>query len=419
MEIGSHVVDTSTIVPARRHCVTASSKPLGVPDASNATSAFRGTSSPRPSVSAACRCTSWRAEMPTSAPRSRATAPQSNPIDPAPMTATFMPAAIAARLPACNATAIGSTSDAFSIAIPTGSGARHDASTRISSAMPPSTKMPSIADVTMRHSCGRPASQHSHAPHATYGRTATAVSSSNTPAISCPMVVADKPVRTISRSEPQIPALRTRTRTPGPSGAGMSTTRTPSSVLRTARTARFFHSPVVSAASPRRRNAMATSGSILGNPVLRKEDRGILTGETEYYDDLKVDGLLHVAFVRSTVAHANIASIDAGDARSVPGVVAVYTASDFELPDVHGFVMLPPTMNRPPLAKGKVRFVGDIVAMVVAESKAEAMDGAEAVIVDYDELLPLPTVQAAIADGAPLLHDAQGSNVANAMGTGP
>ena len=89
---------------------------------------------------------------------------------------------------------------------------------------------------------------------------------------------------------------------------------------------------------------MATSGSILGNPVLRKEDPGILTGVTEYYDDLKVAGLLHVAFVRSTIAHATIESIDADDAKTMPGVVAVYTAADLELPDVHGFVMLPPTM---------------------------------------------------------------------------
>jgi carbon-monoxide dehydrogenase large subunit len=164
---------------------------------------------------------------------------------------------------------------------------------------------------------------------------------------------------------------------------------------------------------------MATSGSILGNPVLRKEDRGILDGETQYYDDLKVDGLLHVAFVRASVAHANIASVDTSDAISMPGVAAVYTAADLELPDVHGFVMLPPTMNRPPLAKDKVRFVGDIVAMVVAESKGAAMDAAETVIVDYDELPALATVEAALADGAPVLHEAQGSNVANAMGTGP
>jgi carbon-monoxide dehydrogenase large subunit len=164
---------------------------------------------------------------------------------------------------------------------------------------------------------------------------------------------------------------------------------------------------------------MATSGSILGNPVLRKEDPGILTGETQYYDDLKVDGLLHVAFVRSTIAHAAITGIDVGDARGMPGVAGVYTASDFELAPVHGFMMLPPTMNRPPLATDKVRFVGDIVAMVVANTKAEAMDAAEAVIVDYDELPAIATLDAALAEGAPVIHEAQGSNIANAMGTGP
>jgi carbon-monoxide dehydrogenase large subunit len=164
---------------------------------------------------------------------------------------------------------------------------------------------------------------------------------------------------------------------------------------------------------------MATSGSILGNPVLRKEDPGILTGATEYYDDLKIAGLLHVAFVRSTVAHARIVSIDTADAAAMEGVVAVYTAADLALPDVHGFVMLPPTMNRPPLAKDRVRFVGDVVAMVVAESKAQALDAAEAVVVDYDPLPAAATVEAALADGAPVVHEAHGSNVANAMGTGP
>lgn len=164
---------------------------------------------------------------------------------------------------------------------------------------------------------------------------------------------------------------------------------------------------------------MPTSGSILGNPVLRKEDPGILEGTTQYYDDLAVAGLLHTAFVRSTVAHADISSIDTSDAMAMPGVVAVYTAADLDLPSVHGFVMLPATMNRPPLARDKVRFVGDIVAMVVADTKARAMDAAETVIVDYDELTPLATVAAALADGAPIIHEQQGSNVANAMGTGP
>jgi carbon-monoxide dehydrogenase large subunit len=164
---------------------------------------------------------------------------------------------------------------------------------------------------------------------------------------------------------------------------------------------------------------MATSGSILGNPVLRREDPTILTGEIEYLDDLKIDGLGHVAFVRSTIAHARIEAVDLDDARAMPGVIVVYASGDLDVPDHHGFVMLPPTMNRPPLARGKVRFVGDIVAMVVAESKAAALDAAEAVIVDYDPLPSVPDMEAALEEDAALLHEEHGSNIANTMGTGP
>ena len=163
---------------------------------------------------------------------------------------------------------------------------------------------------------------------------------------------------------------------------------------------------------------MATSGSILGNPVRRREDPGILTGATEYFDDLQVTGLLHVAFVRSTIAHAVLEAIDTSDAVSMPGVVGVYTADDLDLPDQHGFMMLPPTMNRPPLARGRVRFVGDIVAAVIAETKAQAVDAAEAVIVDYDPLPAVVDPEAAIESDSPVVFEAQGSNIANAMGTG-
>ncbi len=164
---------------------------------------------------------------------------------------------------------------------------------------------------------------------------------------------------------------------------------------------------------------MATAGSILGNAVLRREDPGILTGVTEYYDDLSVPGLLHVAFVRSTIAHAVLEGVDTADALAMPGVVAIYTAADFDLPDQHGFVMLPPTMNRPILARDRVRFVGDLVAVVVAESKAQAVDASEVVVVDYDPLPAIADMEASLEPGAVLIHEGHGSNVANAMGTGP
>ena len=127
---------------------------------------------------------------------------------------------------------------------------------------------------------------------------------------------------------------------------------------------------------------MPTSGSILGNPVRRREDPGILTGRTQYFDDLQIPGMAHVAFVRSTIAHAVIEGIDTSDAISMPGVVAVYTADDLDLPDHHGFMMLPPTMNRPPLARGRVRYVGDIVAVVVAETKAQDLIDAHQYVLD-------------------------------------
>ena len=164
---------------------------------------------------------------------------------------------------------------------------------------------------------------------------------------------------------------------------------------------------------------MPTSGSILGNPVRRREDPGILTGRTQYFDDLPITGMAHVAFVRSTIAHATIEDIDTSDAVSMPGVVAVYTSGNLELPDHHGFMMLPPTMNRPPIARDRVRFVGDIVAVVVAETKAQAVDAAEAVIVDYDPLPVVVDMEAAVGPDAPIVFEAQGSNVANGMGTGP
>jgi aerobic carbon-monoxide dehydrogenase large subunit len=159
-------------------------------------------------------------------------------------------------------------------------------------------------------------------------------------------------------------------------------------------------------------SSVSTSGSILGNPVRRTEDPRILRGEAGYFDDLEVDGLLHVAFVRSTMAHARIESIDASEAAAMPGVVAVYTADDLRLETHQGFAMVPAALARPHLAREVVRFVGDMVAAVVAETRGKAVDAAEMVVVDYD---PLPVVidpEEALGDGAPLLFPEHGSNLA-------
>jgi carbon-monoxide dehydrogenase large subunit len=158
---------------------------------------------------------------------------------------------------------------------------------------------------------------------------------------------------------------------------------------------------------------MATSGSILGNPVLRLEDPALLTGVAEYVDDLRPGGLAHISFVRSTVAHGRVVSIDGGEAAAMPGVLAVYLAAgdDLGLGAVQLFPMMPPALNRPVFAADRVRFVGDIVAAVVAETKAQADDAAEVVVADYQTLPVVTTPQAAMEADAPLLFPEHGSNV--------
>ncbi len=158
---------------------------------------------------------------------------------------------------------------------------------------------------------------------------------------------------------------------------------------------------------------MAGSGSILGNAVQRLEDPTLLTGDGKYVDDLVETGLLHVAMVRSPVAHGTINSIDVGDVASMPGVVAVYHAGgdDLGLPSFQGFPMLPEAYNRPVFAKDRVRFVGDVIAAVVAESAAQASDAAQEIFADIDPLPAIINAADGLAADAPLLFPDTGSNV--------
>jgi carbon-monoxide dehydrogenase large subunit len=157
---------------------------------------------------------------------------------------------------------------------------------------------------------------------------------------------------------------------------------------------------------------VATTGSILGNPVQRVEDPRILRGDAKYFDDLTPTGTVHLAFVRSTIAHARITSVYTTDAAAMPGVLVVHTHDTLGLEPLQGFVMLPPVFSRPPLADGVVRFVGDIVAVVVADTRSQAVDAAELVVVDYDPLPPLVDPEAALLDDAPVLFPEHGSNLA-------
>ena len=160
---------------------------------------------------------------------------------------------------------------------------------------------------------------------------------------------------------------------------------------------------------------MAAQGSILGNAVTRKEDPGLLTGSNEYVDDLDIDAA-QIVFVRSTMAHAILLEVDISEAVNMPGVLAVYTAENLELTAVNQSEFMDPSMNRPPLASGRVRFVGDIIAAVVAENKSQGVDAAEQIIVDYDPLPANADIEAAVADDAPILWEGAENNVCFAIG---
>ena len=152
--------------------------------------------------------------------------------------------------------------------------------------------------------------------------------------------------------------------------------------------------------------------SILGNRVLRREDPKLLTEGGSYVDDLPLPGAAHVTYVRSTVAHARIASVDTGAAESAPGVIAVFTGADVDLEPVAATMpMLNQSMLRPWLARDVVRFVGEPVAAIVTEERYQGPDAAEQVAVEYEPLPVIVDPEAAEQNEVLLFPDA-GTNVA-------
>jgi carbon-monoxide dehydrogenase large subunit len=152
--------------------------------------------------------------------------------------------------------------------------------------------------------------------------------------------------------------------------------------------------------------------SILGSRVLRTEDPRFVTGEARYTEDVPVEGAAHAVFVRSFVAHGSLNGFDLSEALAGPGVIGVFTAADLDLPKMWEFGSIPQEFARPVLAADVVRFVGEAVAVIVAETRAQALDAAEAVFMDID---PLPAVVDAVRateDGAPLVFPEAGTNVA-------
>jgi carbon-monoxide dehydrogenase large subunit len=154
--------------------------------------------------------------------------------------------------------------------------------------------------------------------------------------------------------------------------------------------------------------------SLFGQRVLRREDLTLLTRGGTYVADLRDErlaGAAAVAYVRSTVAHGRITSIDTSEAEAAPGVLAVVTAADLGLPPSPPMPFLPPAMGRSLLADGTVRFVGEPVVAVVAEDAYRARDAADLVVVDYEPLPAVVDVEDALAGGTLLFPEA-GTNVA-------
>src|SRR3954464_11557858 len=159
----------------------------------------------------------------------------------------------------------------------------------------------------------------------------------------------------------------------------------------------------------------------IGARVVRKEDKRFITGKGRYVDDIRLHGMTYAAFVRSPHAHAKVKGIDANAAKGMPGVVDVLTGQQI-VDDKIGNLICGWMIHSkdgaamkmgawPAMAPDTVRFVGQAVAVVIAETKNQAKDAAEAVVVNYEELPAVADVRSAIKAGAPQLHPEAPGNV--------
>ncbi len=159
---------------------------------------------------------------------------------------------------------------------------------------------------------------------------------------------------------------------------------------------------------------MVATEPFIGREVLRKEDPDLLTGQASYVDNQTMPGMLWMALVRPPYVHATVDAIDTAAAEAMPGVVGVYTAADLELGGLPFVWPITEDIKVPthyPLTKDKIRFHGDAVAVVLAESREQAADAAELVSVTVSELPAVTDMEAAMAEGAPILHEELGTNV--------
>jgi aerobic carbon-monoxide dehydrogenase large subunit len=153
----------------------------------------------------------------------------------------------------------------------------------------------------------------------------------------------------------------------------------------------------------------------VGQPMRRKEDARLVTGNTNWTDNIVLPGMLHMAVLRSPMAHARITRVDVSAALTRPGVVAAYSGADLGDKNVGALCVWPVTEDTvmPPhlaLAVDKVRYVGDAVAVVIAGNRYQAADALEAIEVDYEPLPPVLDMRAALEEGSTAVHDDPGTN---------
>src|SRR5262249_31696412 len=149
----------------------------------------------------------------------------------------------------------------------------------------------------------------------------------------------------------------------------------------------------------------------------RKEDARLITGRTNWTENIVLPGMLHMAILRSPMAHARITNVDVSEALALPGVIAAFTGRD--VADTQGSLpcawpvtedlVMP---NRPPVAVDEVRYRGEPVAVVVARTRAAAVDALGAIDVDYEPLPVVLDMETALGEGADLVHSDKGTNAA-------
>ncbi len=164
------------------------------------------------------------------------------------------------------------------------------------------------------------------------------------------------------------------------------------------------------------------TGKYFGQPIPRLEDKYLLTGEAKFIDDIELPGMLHAAFYRSDYAHARILKIDVSEARKRPGVVAIFTAEDFGDYWKPGPLQVPPptaiagsqfnARTLVPIAKGKIRFSGEPLAVIIAESRYIAEDAFDDIILDVEPLPAVCDLEKGWENSSVLVHEDLPSNMA-------